>query len=433
MFTCPAPLAPILREQRGGDLDLEQHVRAACNRIERCEAALHALLPEPGRQNRLLEAAAALRDRYPDPARRPPLYGVLVGIKDIIRVDGFLTRAGSRLPPHLFAGPEAACVTALRRAGGLVLGKTITTEFAAFEPGPTVNPHGQGHTPGGSSSGSAAAVAAGYCPLALGTQTIGSVVRPAAFCGVVGFKPSLGRIGTAGLIDFSPSVDTVGIFSQDLVGVAAAAAVMCEEWRLRAEGEKPVLGVPQGPYLEQATGAGLEAFWEQVEVLCKAGFVVRRRPLLEDIEDINQRHRHLVQREFARVHQDWFEPYAHLYKEGNAEVLLQGRRVTDAEYERGRAGRLQLRLTLGARMKDEGIDVWICPAATGSAPATLDSTGDPVMNLPWTHAGVPALNLPAARAPDGMPLGLQCVGAFGCDESLLAWGGQLSAELSACR
>ena len=169
-----------------------------------------------------------------------------MGVKDIIRVDGFPTRAGSRLPPHLFAGPQAACVTALRRAGALVLGKTVTTEFAGFEPGPTANPHRPGHTPGGSSSGSAAAVAAGYCPLALGTQTIGSVIRPAAFCGIVGFKPSLGRIATAGLVDFSPAVDTVGIFTQDLAGMGSVAAVLCGEWRRRTEADKPVLGVPLG-------------------------------------------------------------------------------------------------------------------------------------------------------------------------------------------
>jgi Asp-tRNA(Asn)/Glu-tRNA(Gln) amidotransferase A subunit family amidase len=431
MFSFPVPLAPILSQLRGGALDLKRQIGASCHRIDRCEELLQALIPEPGRKERLLREAEVLVARHPDPAGRPPLYGILVGVKDIIRVDSFSTGAGSRLPPHLFAGPQASCITALRRAGALVLGKTRTTEFAGFDPGPTANPRRPGHTPGGSSSGSAAAVAAGYCPLALGTQTIGSVVRPAAYCGVVGFKPSLGRIDTAGLLDFSPAVDTVGMFTQDLAGMGSVAAVLCRGWRQRTEADKPVLGVPQGPYLKQATAAGLEAFGEQVVSLREAGFVVRRVPLLEDIEEINRRHWHLVQREFAGVHQDWFETHGHLYGEGSAGVLRQGRRIDAAEYDRGLAGRMQLRRTLEAKMQEEGIDLWICPAATGAAPAGLETTGDPAMNLPWTHAGVPVLNLPAGRSSNGLPLGLQCAAAFGRDESLLAWGQYLSSSLDA--
>src|SRR5690606_13419755 len=144
--------------------------------------------------------------RVPARKRYPPLYGALVGVKDVFHVDGFVTRAGSKLPPELFAGPEAVCVKRLREAGALIAGKTVTTEFAFFEPGPTRNPHNVAHTPGGSSSGSAAAVAAGMCNLALGTQTIGSVIRPAAYCGIIGFKPSLNRIPTEGLVYFSRTI-----------------------------------------------------------------------------------------------------------------------------------------------------------------------------------------------------------------------------------
>jgi len=154
-----------------------------------------------------------------------------VGIKDIFHVDGFVTRAGTRVPPERFAGPEAASVALLREAGALIAGKTVTTEFAYFEPGPTRNPHNPAHTPGGSSSGSAAAVAAGLCQLALGTQTIGSVIRPAAFCGVVGFKPSFGRIPTSGLVYFSRTIDHVGLFTQDLDGMELAASVLCRDWQ----------------------------------------------------------------------------------------------------------------------------------------------------------------------------------------------------------
>ncbi len=161
------------------------------------EPEVRAFLPEEGRFDRLRREAAALEARWPDPERRPPLFGVLAGVKDIFHVDGFETGGGSRLPPEVLRGPEAASVTTLRAAGALILGKAVSTEFAYFAPGPTRNPWNPEHTPGGSSSGSAAAVGAGLAPLALGTQTIGSIIRPAAFCGAVGYKPSYERICAA--------------------------------------------------------------------------------------------------------------------------------------------------------------------------------------------------------------------------------------------
>src|SRR5262249_2824459 len=161
----------------------------------------------------------------------PSLYGVLIGVKDIFRATGFPTRAGSRLPPELLAGDEASCVTLLKSRGALILGKTVTAEFAYIDPGPTRNPYNLDHTPGGSSSGSAAAVAAGYCSLALGTQTIGSVIRPASYCGIVGFKPSYDRIPTDGVIHVSKALDHVGLLMQDVPGMALAASILCREWR----------------------------------------------------------------------------------------------------------------------------------------------------------------------------------------------------------
>src|SRR5438067_10834636 len=226
-MTTPTPLAATGAALRSGQLDLMALINEVCDRIEAQEPLIHALVPEAGRRARLLNEATALQKRFPDPESRPPLYGVLLGVKDIFYVDGFPTRAGSQLPAEIFSEPEASCVTKLREAGVLLLGKTVTTEFAYFEPGPTRNPHNLEHTPGGSSSGSAAAVAAGFCPLALGTQTIGSVIRPAAFCGIVGFKPTYGRIPTAGLVPCAPSLDTIGFFTQDVAGIALVAPVLC--------------------------------------------------------------------------------------------------------------------------------------------------------------------------------------------------------------
>src|SRR5205807_7593851 len=228
MLISPAPLAATAAALRSGQLDLLTYIDEVCNRIDAAEPLIHALLPEQDRRQRLLTEAEALQKRFPEPASRPPLYGILLGVKDIFHVDGFPTRAGSQLPAELFAGPEAACVTLLRNAGALILGKTISAEFAWIEPGPTHNPHNLNHTPGGSSSGSAAAVAAGFCPLAIGTQTNGSTIRPAAFCGIVGFKPTYARIPTGGLILSSMSLDTVGFFTQDIAGVALVAPLLCQ-------------------------------------------------------------------------------------------------------------------------------------------------------------------------------------------------------------
>src|SRR2546421_5330776 len=292
MLISPAPLAATAAALRNGQLDLLTYIDEVCNRIDAAEPLIHALLPEQGRHQRLLTEAEALQKRFPEPASRPPLYGILLGVKDIFRVAGFPTQAGSQLPPELFDGSEAACVTLLRNAGALILGKTISAEFAWIEPGTTRNPHNLGHTPGGSSSGSAAAVAAGFCPLALGTQTIGSTIRPAAFCGIVGFKPTYGRISTDGLIKCAESVDTVGFFTQDVAGVALVAPLLCKDWQSLVNSQTtqlPILGVPDGPYLAQASSEGLAAFEKQLTLLEDAGNALRRVTAMEDIEVINHR------------------------------------------------------------------------------------------------------------------------------------------------
>ena len=405
-----------------GQDDLLATIDEMCDRIERVDPMVMALLPEPGRRQRLHAAAAALAARYPDPARRPPLYGALLAVKDIFHVDGYETRAGAALPPAALAGPQAMSVTQLLAAGALIVGKAVTTEFAYFEPGPTRNPHNLAHTPGGSSSGSAAAAAAGLCHLALGTQTIGSVIRPAAFCGVVGFKPSLGRIDSQGLVYFSRTMDQIGLFAQDVASVAVAAAVVCRDWQPRGlPPEKPVLGVPVGPYLAQAEPEALAAFDQQIVRLRAAGFDVREAPALADVADLNRLHRRLVFGEFAREHATLYAQYAPLYRPRSVEIIEIGRTVGDDELVQARVHTLALRLDLVERMSRAGIDLWVCPAANGPAPLGLDSTGDPAMALPWTHAGMPAVTLPAGRAANGLPLGLQLVAPFGADEHLLAW------------
>ena len=254
MFISKSFLAEIANNLRTDKIDAEEYVKEICKLIDEKEKSVKALIPEKNREERLLNEVKRLKKQFPDPENRPAFYGVPVGIKDIIKVDGFKTQGGSVLPAELFEGKQASLVTKLQNAGAIILGKTVTTEFAYFEPGPTRNPHNLNHTPGGSSSGSAAAVACGYTPFALGTQTIGSITRPAAYCGIIGFKPSFDRISKDGVIPFSGSADHIGMFAQDLDGINLGASVLCNNWNsdLKSETEKPVIGIMTDKYLDLA-------------------------------------------------------------------------------------------------------------------------------------------------------------------------------------
>lgn len=429
-LTRTAPLARLAAALRGGPPDVAAHIEDTLAWMARVEPYVRALLPEDGRRERLAAAVDALVDRFPARDDRPALYGVPVGVKDIFAVDGLPTRAGSALPPEAFAMPAGAAVRRLQAAGALVLGKTVTTEFAYFDPGATTNPLDPSRTPGGSSSGSAAAVAAGIVPLAIGSQTVGSVIRPAAFCGIVGFKPSYGRIPTDGVLYYSPSVDHVGCFTQDVDGLHLAASVLLDDWRPAPPlGRAPVVGVPVGPYLDQVEPAAFAAFAETLVALTRVGVEVRRLPVLDDIAAINDRHRWLATAEFGEQHAARFERYGSLYRAASAALFDAAREVTPERHAEGLAGREALRARLDAAAVTEGIDAWAMPAATGPAPVGLRSTGDPAMNLPWTHAGLPAITIPAG-AMEGMPLGLQLAGRFGGDEALIEVAAHLEALLA---
>jgi Asp-tRNA(Asn)/Glu-tRNA(Gln) amidotransferase A subunit family amidase len=265
-------------------------------------------------------------------------------------------------------------------------------------------------------------VAAGFCPLALGSQTIGSVIRPAAYCGTVGFKPTFNRIPVDGVIPFAPSLDHAGFFTGEAEGLSLIAAMLCRSWRPREENDRienpPAVGIPEGAYLSQAQPDALTAFEALVRRLQQAGCQVRRIPVMNDIEAINRRHKQLMAAEVAVVHRHWFAEHRSLYHPRTAAIIEEGASVGPEEQSEARAGQPRLRQELERLMAAHGIRAWICPAATGPAPAGIESTGDPLMNLPWTHTGMPAVTLPAGKAANGLPLGLQCVAAFGEDEWL---------------
>lgn len=424
-----APLGELTRSLRTGRLNPTAVLESAHERFEGAESTVRAFVDEPAWAH-LEDELEDLQRSYPEPGGRPPLYGVPVGIKDIFHVDGLPTRAGADVPPQELAEPQGFAVTALEQAGAVVLGKTVTAEFAHFEPGPTRNPHAPAHTPGGSSSGSAAAVAAGLCPLALGTQTIGSVTRPAAFCGVVGVKPSDGRIPTDGVLPAAPSVDQVGYFTQDLAGAHLAAGVLCTNWR--AGTDPPSLGtvgVIDGPYLDAATDEGRAQFRSHVDRLEANGLDVRRIELFPEIAAVNERHERLVAAEMALSHDELYPTYGDRYPDQTAELIEEGRAVPVGELSDARTSRDELRRAIHDRMDDTDLDVVVSPAAPGPAPESLDTTGDPIMNLPWTHAGVPTVTVPASRTDEGLPIGLQCATRFGDDERLLWWCRQIQAAL----
>jgi Asp-tRNA(Asn)/Glu-tRNA(Gln) amidotransferase A subunit family amidase len=356
---------------------------------------------------------------------RPPLFGVPVGIKDIFHVDGFPTRAGSQLPAAILHGRESRVATIFRESGALIMGKTVTTEFAYFEPGPTRNPRNLAHTPGGSSSGSAAAVAAGLCPIATGSQTIGSITRPAAYCGVVGYKPTYDRVSRNGVIPLSPSLDHVGFFASDVAGAELVASLVCPDWQLAVPEEQPVIGIPEGPYLERASAEALAQFEAACERLESFGCVLKRVPVMANFENIVARHNVILAAEAAQVHADWFSEFGDLYHHKMVELIERGRRISVGDLAEAITGRQRLRQALIAAMDQQALDLWISPSATGPAPEGLDSTGDPIMNLPWTHSGLPTVNLPSGYDAAGLPYGLQVAGRWYEDEMLLEWCAEL--------
>lgn len=414
---------------RTNNLNVEDYVKETCKIIEQKDIYIKSLLFEENKKERLLNDVEKLKKRFPDINNLPPLYGVLVGIKDIINVDGFKTKGGSNLPSKLFKGKEASLVTKLKDAGAIVLGKTITTEFAYFEPGETRNPHNLDHTPGGSSSGSAAAVASGIVPLSIGTQTIGSIIRPAAYCGIIGFKPSFDRISKEGVIPFSISADHIGIFTQDIDGINLAASVLCDNWHSHNKNiNKPTIGAVKGEYLQQADSEIIEFFEEKIKQLSDAGYQIKRINPFKNIEDINTKHQKMNAAEFYEVHKKWFKSFYEKYRSGTKDLILKGKEVTISDLYKGIEGRYKLRYEIENLKSENNIDIWLSPSTTTPAPKGM-ATGSPLMNLPWTYAGLPVITLPVGKAKNGLPIGLQITGSFNKDEEMIAFAKNIESSI----
>jgi Asp-tRNA(Asn)/Glu-tRNA(Gln) amidotransferase A subunit family amidase len=396
----------LVAPQRLADARGPDAVAAARRRIAEVDGRVHAwvtLLPDPG------------------PTSSGPLAGVPVGVKDIVDVAGVPTRCGSPVradaPP---ADHDAALVRMLRGAGAVVVGKTVTTEFAYFDPGPTRNPHDPSRTPGGSSSGSAAAVAAGMVPLAVGSQTAGSVVRPASFCGVAGLAVARGNLPHDGIAPLAPGLDTVGLFAATVADVAEARAALAGREGTPDPGAPPRLLTWDGSDVAEVSPAMRGALTDAAARADAAG--AQPAPCGLDLRRAATDHRTIMAAEAAQTVPDDPGLGANLRA-----LLAEGRGVPDGELAAARERSAATRAVVLDRLAH--VDAVLAPGALGVAPPGLDHTGDPAMSRPWHVLGLPALAVPGAHDRDGLPLGLQLIGHPGREDALLAAGRWLEALL----
>jgi Asp-tRNA(Asn)/Glu-tRNA(Gln) amidotransferase A subunit family amidase len=405
---------------RAGTLSTVALTEACLARIAERDPAIHAFAH--------LDAASALAA-----ARKPPegiLHGVPVGVKDVLDVAGMPTGQGS----PIWAGwrPRAPRRRRPHRraAGAVVIGKTVTTEFATRQPGPTANPHHTGHTPGGSSSGSAAGVADYQFPVAFGTQTAGSVIRPAAYCGVVGYKPSYGTINRFGMRVMSESLDTIGAMARSVADcallVSAASGRDLGDPELRPD-RAPRIGICRSPVWSQALPETQALLPRVADALARAGAAVSERELSPEVSALEGAQPVVMNAESGRS-MGWELANARTQiSEVLRDRLDWGLARSDEQLAEAYAAFATAHRSFPAVM--EGLDVLVTPSAPGQAPKGLGWTGDPAFNLIWTALHVPCVTVPAGAGPDGLPLGIQIVGRQGDDRAVLAWAQWVAAAI----
>jgi Asp-tRNA(Asn)/Glu-tRNA(Gln) amidotransferase A subunit family amidase len=385
--------------------------------VDYCAKAITAREGEIGAFAALDIVAARRAAEQPELARSP-LRGLPVGIKDIFDTADYPTSYGSPIYAGHQPKADAAMVMLVKRAGGLVFGKTVTTEFASLQPAGTRNPHNPAHTPGGSSSGSAAAVAAGMLPLALGSQTGGSVIRPAAFCGVAGFKPSYRLLPAVGMKCFSWSLDTVGLFGAGVADVAFAAAALTGR-DLRVDGRPPATPVIVRPKLADEASDAMQTALEHATLAAeKSGAKIKTLELPPTFAEAARAHRIIQGYEAFRALA--FEYDNHRDRIGAIlRRQLDDAAAIDADaYDDARRTARRARQALLTLLADG--EVLLTPSAPGAAPAGLASTGEPTFNRLWTLLGTPCVNVPGLTDPSGLPLGVQIIARFGRDRFALS-------------
>ncbi len=407
-------LLPMIWGLQSGAVPRDSALRAASTRAHSLEAWLHAFyyLPEAW-----------------DVEETGPLAGIPVGVKDIIATACMPTTNGSAIYAGHVPRKDAWIVAETKRLGGTVFGKTVTTEFAWRQPGPTVNPWNPAYTPGGSSSGSAAAVAAGIVPLAFGSQTLGSIVRPAAYCGVVGYMPSFGAIPCEGVHPLAASLDHVGFFTRSAADAAAAHSLYIERdpspvldssaWaQYFPEIRPPRLAVIRTGYWMRAEVGQRENFDAALALLAANGAELKEFTLPDDTDLIVESTNLILAYEAARIFAPLVEQHPAKTSARLKQLVATGMAVSEARYQAA----LKLRTKLHEHLADwiASFDAILTLPATGQAPSGLEETGDASFCAPWTLAGGPAVTIPSGWTSAGLPLGLQITGSRGSDRTILA-------------
>jgi Asp-tRNA(Asn)/Glu-tRNA(Gln) amidotransferase A subunit family amidase len=404
------------RRLRNGRVTAAALMAAYLDRIAERETMVHAFA--------FLDTAAAMQAAEQADRRGPTgvLHGLPIGVKDVLDTADMPTAYGSPIWSGHRPRADAAAVALARAAGALILGKTMTTEFAGSHPGPTTNPANPAHTPGGSSSGSAAAVADGFCPLAFGTQTAGSVIRPAAFCGVVGYKPSFGMIHRAGMKVMSESLDTIGALARTVADcallISAVAGVDLGNPDIKPD-RTPRLALCLGPLADRAAPETLVLLEQASAAARAAGARVEPLQLSSEVAAAASAHAIVMYGETAR---------ALAWELAQMRPLVSAALSDKVDWALAQpagllaAARATFASARAALVRDlHGFDAILTPSASGEAPKGLASTGDPAFNLLWTALHAPCVTVPAGTGPRGLPLGVQIVARPGEDREALAW------------
>jgi Asp-tRNA(Asn)/Glu-tRNA(Gln) amidotransferase A subunit family amidase len=400
--------------------------KQAAKLIERGELTTEALLASCreriAQREPEVKAWTFLAREFPDRARGP-LFGVPVGVKDIFDTHDMPTAYGSPIYDGHRPRTDAAAVALTRRAGGTIMGKTVTAEFATFVPRETRNPLDLSRTPGGSSSGSAAAVADFMVPLAFGTQTAGSLIRPASYCGIVGYKPTFNAIARAGLKPGADSLDTVGVYGRSVEDVAFFAAALTNRQDLETKLDRaPRLGVCRTYEWDRVQPEMRKALDEAARALRADEFELPGR-----FKGLRESHAAILWYEIARSLADEFTRFPDKLDPALRQRCTDGFALEPKDYVRAQQHGAECRAHFAQTLGD--YDVLLAPASTGEAPKGLSSTGDVAMNVVWTLLHVPCVAVPAAKSPSGMPLGLQVIGRVGDDARTLACAAWIADKL----
>lgn len=405
---------------RTGDLHPRDLVSHCLDQIREFEPRVHAwvYLDEEG----ALSEAQRLGDLLSQGHDLGPLHGIPIGIKDIIDVRGMPTEAGSPLLKGAQAQQDAALVARLRAAGAIILGKTVTTEFACFDPAVTRNPWNLEHTPGGSSAGSAAAVSAGMCIAAVGSQTGGSITRPAAYCGVAGLKPTFGRVDMTGVVPVSERLDHVGPIGQSAADLWLMLAAMTDGDSTTSTLE-PIDSLPplhiiteyfpdhSDPSVSKVTAAACQKLQD-------AGAAMSPLEMPRSFGQSHMMHRNIMAVDLAEMHFQSFTEQTNSYGPQIRGLIEEGMASFAVDYALALRHQPRFQQDIREIIRDDVVA--LTPATTTAAPQGLESTGDPSFNSPWSYAGVPTVTIPCGLTADGLPCGLQLIGGVDRERHLLS-------------